>query len=66
MKMIIWLLITKETSIPFDEVLEILLDYKLNFSPHIKNLCEASTNQLNALIRLQKVFMFQRKLNFDK
>ena len=38
--------------------LRLNFDDKLNFSPHISNICKSATNQLNALIRL---FKFQRK-----
>ena len=36
------------------ELLGIQSDDKLNFSPHISNICKSAANQLNALIRLQK------------
>ena len=46
-------------NVPSVELLGIQLDDKLNFSPHISNICKSPANQLNALIRLQKE-------NFDK
>ena len=39
----------------------IRLDDRLNFSPHINNICNSVTNQLNALIRLQKFLSFKEK-----
>ena len=43
------------------ELLGIQLDDKLNFSPHISNICKSAANQLNALIRLQKFLSFKEK-----
>ena len=43
------------------ELLGILLDDKLNFSPHIRNIWKSVTNQLNALIGLQKFLGFKEK-----
>ena len=43
------------------ELLGIQLDDKLNFSQHISNIFKSATNQLNALIKLQKFFKFRRK-----
>ena len=41
-------------NLPSVELLGIQLGDKLNFSPHISNICKSLANQLNALIRLQK------------
>ena len=41
-------------TVPSVELLRIQLDDKLNFSPHMANICKSVANQLNALIRLQK------------
>ena len=46
---------------PSVDLLGIQLDDKLNFSRHISDLCEASSNQLNALIRRQKFLCFKVK-----
>ena len=35
-------------SVPSVELLGIQLDDKLNFSPHISNICKSPANQLNA------------------
>ena len=43
------------------ELLGIQLDDKLNFSPHISNICKSVTNQLNVLIGLQKFLGFKEK-----
>ena len=43
------------------ELLGIQLDDKLNFSPHLSNICKSAANQLNALIRLQKFLSFKEK-----
>ena len=45
--------------LPSVELLVIQLDDKLNFSPHISNICKSAANQLNALIRLQKFTKLQ-------
>ena len=47
--------------VPSVELLGIHLDDKLNFSPHICNICKSAANQLNALIRLQKFLSFKEK-----
>ena len=39
----------------------IQLDDKLNFSPHISNICKSAANLLNALIRLQNFLSFEEK-----
>ena len=39
----------------------IIVDDKLNFTPHISNICKSSVNQLNALIRSQKFLSFKEK-----
>ena len=44
---------------PSVEFLGIQLDDKLNFSPHISNIFKSAVNQLNALIRLQKLLSFE-------
>ena len=46
-------------TVPSVELLGIQLDDKLNFSPHISNICKSDANQLNALIRLQKLLSFK-------
>ena len=38
---------------PLVELLGILLDDKLNFSPHISNICKSAANQLNPFIRFK-------------
>ena len=43
------------------ELLGIQLEYKLNFSPQISNICKFATNRLNTLIRLQKFLSFKEK-----
>ena len=48
-------------TVPSVELLGIQLDDKLNFSPHISNICKSAANQLNALIRLQKFLSFKEK-----
>ena len=48
-------------SVPSVELLGIQLDDKLNFSPHISNICKSPANQLNDLIRLQKFLSFEEK-----
>ena len=48
-------------SVPSVDLLGIQLDNKLNFYRHISDLCEASSNQLNALIRRQKFLCFKVK-----
>ena len=48
-------------TVPSVELLGIQLDDKLNFSPHLSNICKSAANQLNALIRLQKFLSFKEK-----
>ena len=48
-------------TVPSVELLGIQLDDKLNFSPHVSNICKSGANQLNALIRLQKFLSFKEK-----
>ena len=48
-------------TVPSVEILGIQLDDKLNFSPHISNICKYAPNQLNAVIRLQKFLSFEEK-----
>ena len=48
-------------TVPSVELLGIQLDTKLNFSPHISNICKSAANQLNALIRLQKFLSFKER-----
>ena len=48
-------------TVPSVELLGILLDDKLDFSPGISNICKSAANQLNALIRLQKFLSFKEK-----
>ena len=48
-------------TVPSVELLGIQLDDKLNFSPHLSNICKSAANQLNALIRLQKFLSFEEK-----
>ena len=43
------------------ELLGIQLDNKLNLSPHISKICKSASNQLNALIKLQKFVSFKEK-----
>ena len=43
------------------ELLGIQLDDKLNFNPHISNICKSAANQVNSLIRLQKFLSFEEK-----
>ena len=48
-------------TVPSVELLGIQLDDKLNFSPHISNICKSAANQLNALIRLQKFLVSKKR-----
>ena len=48
-------------TVPSVELLGIQLDEKLNFNPHISNICKSAANQLNSLIRLQKFLSFEEK-----
>ena len=48
-------------NVPSVELLGIQLDNKLNFSPHISNICKSAANQLNAFIRLQKFLSFKER-----
>ena len=48
-------------SVPSVELLGIHLDDKLNFRPHISNICKSAANQLNAFIRLQKLLSLKEK-----
>ena len=41
------------------KLLKTELDNKLNFRPHISNICTSATNQLNASIRLQNILYFK-------
>ena len=43
------------------EILGIQLNDKLDFSPHISNICKSAANQLNTLLRLQKFLSFKEK-----
>ena len=47
-------------------LLGIQLDDKLNFSPHVSNICKSAANQLTALIRLNNFLCFEGKIVFDK
>ena len=40
------------------KLLGIHLDNRLNFNLHINTICEYASNQLNALVRLKKLFKF--------
>ena len=45
------------------KLLGVKLDYKLNFDPHISDLCKKAANQLNVLKRLKRFIGFEtRKL----
>ena len=46
---------------PSVELLGIQLDDKMNFSPHISNICKSAANQFNAWITLQKILSFKEK-----
>ena len=48
-------------TLPLVELFGVQLDDKLNFRPHISNICTSAVNQLNALIRLQKFVSFEEK-----
>ena len=41
------------------KLLKTELDNKLNFRPHISNICTSAANQLNASIRLQNILYFK-------
>ena len=43
------------------ELLQIQIDYKLNFNLHISNICWPTANQLNALFRLKRIPGFKVK-----
>ena len=43
------------------ELLGVKLDYKLDFDPHISNLCKKAATQLNVLKRLKTFIGFQEK-----
>ena len=48
-------------TLPLVELFGVQLDGKLNFRPHISNICTSAVNQLNALIRLQRFVSFEEK-----
>ena len=61
---------TKETFEICDKVVEaspsvkllvVQIDDKLNFNPHITNICRSAANQLNALIRFKQFLSFEAK-----
>ena len=41
------------------KLLGVKLDYKLNFDPHISDLCKKAANQLNVLKRLKRFIGFE-------
>ena len=43
------------------ELLGVTLDYKLDFNPHILNLCKKAATQLNVLKRLKTFIGFQEQ-----
>ena len=43
------------------KLLGVTLDYKLNFDPHISNICKKAATQLNVLKRLKKFIGFKEK-----
>ena len=45
------------------KLLGVTLDYKLDFDPHISNLCKKSATQLNVLKRLKSFIGFKEKKN---
>ena len=48
-------------TVPSTEFLGLQLDDKLNFSPHISNICKSAANLLIASITLQKYLSFKDK-----
>ena len=43
------------------KLLGVTLDYRLDFDPHISNLCKKTAKQLNVLKRLNTIFGFKGK-----
>ena len=52
----------KKLNLRIVELLGIMLDYKLDFDPHISNLCKKAATQLNVLKRLKTFIGFQEKM----
>ena len=48
------------------KLLGVGIDNKTNFEQHINRICKSAANQLNALIRLKRFFMFPRKKSPSK
>ena len=46
--------------VPLVKSLEITIDYRLNFSEHVSNICKSAANQLSALVRLE-IFLGSNK-----
>ena len=47
------------------KLLDIEIDNKLNFEKHISNICRKTSNQLNAICRME-TFMGHRKRSINK